>query len=165
MAMTKHAVALSVNGESFEVLVEARRTLADTLRDDLGLTGTKLGCEHGVCGACTVLVDGRAVRSCLMFAVQAKGCEIITVEGTRHRRATRLRPAGVYQEPRASVRLLHGWRANVSAFVPQKQPEPVGRRDPDGVGRQHLPLHRVPKHRQVHRGCRRSQPIAAHREL
>ena len=75
MAMTKHAVQLSVNGESFDVLLEARRTLADMLREDLRLTGTKLGCEHGVCGACTVLVDGRAVRACLMFAVQAKGCE------------------------------------------------------------------------------------------
>ena len=81
MATTKHAVGLSVNGEPSEVLVEARRTLADVLREELGLTGTKLGCEHGVCGACTVLVDGRAARSCLMFAVQAQGCEITTVEG------------------------------------------------------------------------------------
>jgi carbon-monoxide dehydrogenase small subunit len=81
MATMKHALALSVNGESFEVVVEGRRTLADVLRDDLRLTGTKLGCEHGVCGACTVLVDGWAVRSCLMFAVQAKGREITTVEG------------------------------------------------------------------------------------
>jgi aerobic carbon-monoxide dehydrogenase small subunit len=81
MATIKHAVTLSVNGDSCEVLVEARRTLADVLRDHLGLTGTKLGCEHGVCGACTVLVNGRAVRSCLMFAVQASGCEITTVEG------------------------------------------------------------------------------------
>jgi carbon-monoxide dehydrogenase small subunit len=81
MAATKHAVALSVNGQLSEVLVEARRTLADVLRDDLGLTGTKLGCEHGVCGACTVMVDGLAVRSCLMLAVQATGCEVTTVEG------------------------------------------------------------------------------------
>lgn len=81
MAAMKHAVEFTVNGVSSEVLVEARRTLADTLRDELGLTGTKLGCEHGVCGACTVLVDGQAVRSCLMFAVQAEGCEITTVEG------------------------------------------------------------------------------------
>ena len=81
MATTKHAVSLSVNGEPSEVLVEARRTVADVLREDLSLTGTKLGCEHGVCGACTVMVDGRAVRSCLMFAVQAEGCEITTVEG------------------------------------------------------------------------------------
>jgi carbon-monoxide dehydrogenase small subunit len=78
---SKQAVALTVNGETSEVLVESRRTLADVLRENLGLTGTKLGCEHGVCGACTVLLDGKAVRSCLMFAVQAQGAEITTVEG------------------------------------------------------------------------------------
>jgi aerobic carbon-monoxide dehydrogenase small subunit len=74
-------VALKVNGRSYEVRVEPRRTLADALREDCGLTGTHLGCEHGVCGACTVLVDGDPVRSCLMFAVQAEGAEIRTVEG------------------------------------------------------------------------------------
>jgi aerobic carbon-monoxide dehydrogenase small subunit len=79
--LSKQVVALSVNGIRQEVLIEARKTLADVLRDDLGLTGTKLGCEHGVCGACTVLLDGRAVRSCLMFAVQAQEAEIATVEG------------------------------------------------------------------------------------
>jgi carbon-monoxide dehydrogenase small subunit len=65
--------------------VEARRTLADFLRDDLSLTGTHLGCEHGVCGACTVLVNGDAVRSCLMFAVQAGGAEVRTIEGLSER--------------------------------------------------------------------------------
>ena len=74
-------VDLTVNGRPETCLVEARRTLADALRDDLELTGTHLGCEHGVCGACTVLVDGRSVRSCLMFAVQADGHEVTTVEG------------------------------------------------------------------------------------
>ena len=81
MATTKLGIALTVNGMPYEVFVEARRTLADVLRDDCGLTGTKLGCEHGVCGACTILVDGRAVRSCLLFAVQVEGAEITTVEG------------------------------------------------------------------------------------
>jgi carbon-monoxide dehydrogenase small subunit len=79
--MTRHKVTLHVNGERYEVEVEPRRTLADAIRDDCGLTGTHLGCEHGVCGACTVLVDGRPVRSCLMFAVQAEGASIRTVEG------------------------------------------------------------------------------------
>ena len=74
-------LALKVNGRSYEVRIEPRRTLADALREDCGLTGTHLGCEHGVCGACTVLVDGDPVRSCLMFAVQAEGAEIRTVEG------------------------------------------------------------------------------------
>ena len=76
-----HLVHLTVNGAAREVLVESRRTLADVLRHDLGFTGTHLGCEHGICGACTVLVDGVPARSCLMFGVQADGCEIRTVEG------------------------------------------------------------------------------------
>lgn len=74
-------VALEVNGKRYAVDVEARRNLADTLRDDCGLTGTHVGCEHGVCGACTVLFDGKPVRACLMFAVQAQGRPIRTVEG------------------------------------------------------------------------------------
>jgi carbon-monoxide dehydrogenase small subunit len=74
-------VAFTVNGEARTVQVEPRRTLADTLREDCGLTGTHLGCEHGVCGACTVLLDDQPVRSCLMFAVQAKGARLRTVEG------------------------------------------------------------------------------------
>jgi carbon-monoxide dehydrogenase small subunit len=72
---------LAVNGSPFDLDVEPRRTLADALREDCGLTGTHLGCEQGVCGACTVLVDGVAVRSCLMFAVQCDGAQVRTVEG------------------------------------------------------------------------------------
>jgi carbon-monoxide dehydrogenase small subunit len=74
-------IVLTVNGEDYPVRVEPRRTLADTLRDQCGLTGTNSGCEHGVCGSCTVLVDDEPVRSCLMFAVQAQGRKIRTVEG------------------------------------------------------------------------------------
>jgi carbon-monoxide dehydrogenase small subunit len=74
-------LTLNVNGRDYAVLVEPRRTLADAIRDDCGQTGTHLGCEHGVCGACTVIVDGEPVRSCLMFAVQAAGKPIRTVEG------------------------------------------------------------------------------------
>ncbi len=73
--------SFSVNGRPVEVDVEPRRTLADALRDDLGLTGTHLGCEHGVCGACTVLLDNEPVRACLLLAVQADGCQVLTVEG------------------------------------------------------------------------------------
>ena len=73
-------ITLEVNGERHRVDVEPRRTLADALREDLGLTGTHLGCEHGVCGACTVLVDDEPVRACLVFAVQAEGSAIRTVE-------------------------------------------------------------------------------------
>lgn len=78
---TTVTVSLTVNGTAHDVDVEPRTTLADCLRVHLGLTGTHLGCEHGVCGACTVLVNDRAVRSCLMLAVQADGAEIMTVEG------------------------------------------------------------------------------------
>jgi len=74
-------ITLNVNGEDHEIAVEPRRTLADALRDNCALTGTHIGCEHGVCGACTVVVDGKPVRSCLMFAVQAAGKKIRTVEG------------------------------------------------------------------------------------
>jgi aerobic carbon-monoxide dehydrogenase small subunit len=74
-------VRFTVNGHPRELRVPARRLLSDALRHDLGLTGTHVGCEHGVCGACTVLVDGRPMRSCLMFAVSAVGSEITTVEG------------------------------------------------------------------------------------
>ena len=75
------SVRFEVNGKSVEVEVEPRLTLADCLRQRLRLTGTHIGCEHGVCGACTVIVDGAAVRSCLMLAVQADGAKITTVEG------------------------------------------------------------------------------------
>ena len=78
--MKERAIRVTVNGGIHEVIVEARKTLADFLREDLGLTGTHLGCEHGVCGACTVIVDGAAVRSCLLFAAQTHGHEIQTVE-------------------------------------------------------------------------------------
>jgi len=77
----KRTVALTVNGKRYEKEVEVRVTLADFIRHYRGLTGTHLGCEHGVCGACTILLDGHSARSCLMLAVQADGHEIMTVEG------------------------------------------------------------------------------------
>ena len=76
-----YSVALTVNGTPYERSVETRMLLSDFLRHELGLTGTHVGCEHGVCGACTVLLDGESVRSCLMFAVQANGHSLTTVEG------------------------------------------------------------------------------------
>ena len=79
-AADKHSLSMTVNGNRIDLIVESRRTLADVLREDLGLTGTHLACEHGVCGACTVALDGRAVRSCLMLALQADGASVETVE-------------------------------------------------------------------------------------
>ena len=77
----KTDITLNINGRDYPIKVEPRRTLADAIREDCGQTGTHIGCEHGVCGACTVLVEGEPVRSCLMFAGQADGKEIRTVEG------------------------------------------------------------------------------------
>ena len=94
-------VEMTVNGEDRRGRVEPRRTLADFLREDCRLTGTHLGCEHGVCGACTVLVDGAAVRSCLMFAVQADGRQVTTVEGLGS-------PDGQLNPVQAAFRKAHG---------------------------------------------------------
>ena len=93
-------VEMSVNGERRHADVEDRKTLADFLREDCGLTGTHLGCEHGVCGACTVLLDGEAVRSCLLFAKQAAGHDVTTVEG--------LAPPGELSPVQQAFRDCHG---------------------------------------------------------
>src|SRR3546814_9143274 len=95
------SVRLSVNGQERSDTVEPRLTLADFLRERCHLTGTHLGCEHGVCGACTVLVDGAAVRSCLMFAVQADGSEVTTVEGIAS-------PEGELSPVQSALRGCHG---------------------------------------------------------
>jgi carbon-monoxide dehydrogenase small subunit len=79
--MSEHRIKVSVNGRDHQATVEGRRTLADFLRVDAGYTGVHLGCEHGVCGACTVIVDGEAVRACLLLAVQVDGARVTTVEG------------------------------------------------------------------------------------
>lgn len=79
--MSKHQIEVTINGRRHAADVEARVSLSDFLRDDAGYTGVHVGCEHGVCGACTVIVDGKAVRSCLMLAVQADGAQVTTVEG------------------------------------------------------------------------------------
>ena len=79
--MTRREISLHVNGEVYETVVEPRRLLVDALRDDLGLIGTKRGCDEGVCGCCTVLLDGASVKSCLILAVQARDRQITTIEG------------------------------------------------------------------------------------
>jgi carbon-monoxide dehydrogenase small subunit len=100
MAKTRN-ISLTVNGNRYESTVEVRKHLGDFLREDLELTGTHLGCEHGVCGACTVIVDGKAARSCLMLAVQADGSEIITIEGLA-------RPDGSLHPIQQAFRDRHG---------------------------------------------------------
>ena len=82
--MSEHKISVTVNGTRYERAIEGRISLVDFLRNELRLTGTHVGCEHGVCGACTVLVDGKSVRGCLMLAVQAKGRDVETIEGAAH---------------------------------------------------------------------------------
>ncbi|CPR12711.1 carbon monoxide dehydrogenase small chain CoxS_3 [Mycobacterium bohemicum DSM 44277] len=99
--MPEVPIRLSVNDSGVSARVEPRMTLADFLREKCGLTGTHLGCEHGACGACTVLLDGAAVRSCLMFAVQADGQEVTTVEGIAS-------PDGTLSAVQSALRECHG---------------------------------------------------------
>jgi aerobic carbon-monoxide dehydrogenase small subunit len=119
-------VTLTINGRVTEASVEPRLTLADFLRETCHLTGTHLGCEHGVCGACTVLVDGEAVRSCLMFAVQADGAELVTIEGIAS-------PEGELSPIQAAFRDCHGLQCgfctpgfiiSVTAFL-RDHPDPT----------------------------------------
>src|SRR2546428_40308 len=98
---TTRTVKVRVNGVAYEQTVEARKTLVDFLREDLGLTGTNVGCEHGVCGACTILMNGEAVRSCIMLAAQADGAELMTVEGLA-------KPGGELHPIQESFRDKHG---------------------------------------------------------
>ena len=124
--MTEVVVALTVNGARHQALVEPRKTLADFIRDDCVLTGTHLGCEHGVCGACTVLLDGLAVRSCLIFAVQVDGSEVTTIEGMAN-------PAGSLSRVQEAFRQAHGLQCgfctpgfvvSVTAFLAE-HPQPT----------------------------------------
>ena len=96
-------ITLTVNGQRYALSLEPRWTLADALRDHCGLTGTHLGCEHGVCGACTVLVDGLAVRACLLFAVQVAGRDVRTIEGVAQ-------PDGTFHPVQEAMRERHSFQ-------------------------------------------------------
>ncbi len=124
--MGEAVVHLTVNGQAYTGTVESRVTLADFLREECRLTGTHLGCEHGVCGACTVLVDGQAVRSCLMFALQAEGTEVTTIEGIAA-------PDGTLSAVQEAFRACHGLQCgfctpgfiiSVTAFL-RDHPDPT----------------------------------------
>ena len=121
--MDEVPVSIEVNGSMTRAFIEARLTLADFLREECSLTGTHLACEHGVCGACTVLLDGQAVRSCLMFAIQAVGSSVTTIEGLTPADGTlSLGAAGVLVEPRAAVRVLHAGLRRLCHRLLARQP-------------------------------------------
>jgi carbon-monoxide dehydrogenase small subunit len=131
--MTEDRVDVTVNGRAVAATVEPRLTLADFLRDRLRLTGTHLGCEHGVCGACTVLADGAAIRSCLVFAIQMQGVAITTVEG--------LTPDGGLSDVQEAFRAEHGLQCgfctpgfvvSVTAFL-DANPDPSVEQIRDGL--------------------------------
>jgi carbon-monoxide dehydrogenase small subunit len=139
-------VQLTVNGAAQRASVPARRLLSDFLRHDLGLTGTHVGCEHGVCGACTVLLDGRPVRSCLLLAVTADGCDVTTVEGLAE-------PDGTLSPVQQAFQDCHGLQCGyctpgflttITAGL-RETPNPTRTRRGDDR-RQSVPLHRLPEH-------------------
>ena len=143
--MPETEIVVHVNGMARRARVEPRLTLADFIRERCHLTGTHLGCEHGVCGACTVLLDGDAVRACLVFAVQADGAEVTTIEGMSG-------PDGELSPVQAAFRDEHGLQCgfctpgfvvSVTAFL-RDNPSPTDDGDPRGAVRQPVPLHRLP---------------------
>ena len=110
--MELQRIKLTVNGKTVEKAVETRKSLADFLRQDLDLTGTHVGCEHGVCGSCTVLYNGAPVRSCLMLGVQADQAAIVTVEGLANHGDAEPFAAGFQKESCLAVRFLHAGVSN-----------------------------------------------------
>ena len=150
MSEPLHETHLVVNGVPRTVSVPARRLLSDCLRHDLGLTGTHVGCEHGVCGACTVLVDGRPMRSCLLFAVGVEGAEITTVEGCRAAGGG----LGPVQQAFQDCHGLQcgfctpGFVTTITAWL-ARPPRPHRGAGPPGHRGQPLPLHRLPEHRRL----------------
>ena len=147
-------ISVTVNGSVHTSDVEPRRLLVHHLRDDVGLTGTNVGCDTSSCGACTVLVDGESVKSCTMLAVQADGCEITTIEGLAD--GTTMHPV------QAAFQEHHGLQcgfctpgmvmAAVSLLEEQPEPDRAGRAG--GHRGQPLPLHRLPQHREGRAGRR-----------
>ena len=145
--VTSRTVSVEVNGEQIELEVPTRRLLVHFIRDDLGLTGTHIGCDTGNCGACTVHVNGEAVKSCMMLAVQAEGTKIATVEGLAADGELDGAPAGVQRAPRAPVRLLHARDADERDRAARAEPAPVRGGGARGDPGEHLPLHGLREHR------------------
>ena len=145
--MAKTDITLRINGRDHAIAVEPRKTLVDAIREDCGQTGTHIGCEHGVCGACTVIVGGEAVRSCLMFAVQANGKPIRTVEG--------LADGKTLHPLQRAFMAHHGLQCGfctpgflmLAAHTLEKEPEHRRRGPARRAVVEPLPLHRLHEHR------------------
>ena len=142
--MPKHNITLRVNGDLFELAVDPWQTLVEVLREELNLTGTKVGCQTGDCGACTVLLDGQSVSSCLTLAVEADGREVVTIEGVAPKRSGTSCGAGGFCQVRGhSMRVLysrHG-HVNTASIVPHSSPQRS--RDQAGTIRESVSLYRV----------------------
>ena len=148
-------ISVEINGRAYEGDVEPRTLLSDFIRHGAGLTGTKVGCEQGVCGACTVQLDGEPVRSCLMLAVQANGRALTDRRGARRRRRAAPAPARLPRGARAPVRVLHAGLPDVDGGVPARAPGRGRGGAARGARRQPLPLHGLPRD---HRGGRARRP-------
>ena len=137
----KRMISATINGRLEEFLCTPRQTLLEVLRDVLGLTGTKEGCSNGNCGACTVLLDGRPVDSCLVLAVEIEGCRLETIEGLAE--AERLHPLqqAFLEHAGPAVRHLHAWLHHVGQGTARRTPRAVRRDDSLRSGGQSLPLH------------------------
>ncbi len=143
----KIPITLVVNGTRAKLTVAPWTTLLDALRDRLDLTGTKKGCDHGQCGACTVLVDGRRINSCLTLAVMKEGAEITTIEGLATRRRAASAAAGLHRSRCISMRLLHVGTDLLGRGPDRRGQGKDGRRNSRTHERQHLPLRRLSEHR------------------
>ena len=146
-------VSLTVNGKPASATVEGRTLLVQLLREHLGLTGTHVGCDTSQCGACVVHVDGEAVKSCTLLAVQAEGADVLTIEGVANGDTAASDAGSLPQQPRAAMRLLHARHGDERARPREEQPEPERERGPRVSRRQSVPLHRLSQHRAGdHRG-------------
>ena len=158
---TAVVISLVVNGERIEASVLPRLNLADFLREHLKLTGTHVGCEHGVCGACTVRIDGDIVRSCLMLAVQTHGAAVETIEGVSDNGEVADLQSAFRDAQCIAMRVLHAGNADGCAGSVEAIAVAGSRTDSRAPFRQLLPLYRLPGHRR----CRRGDSACAQRAL
>ena len=155
-------ITLNINGREYAVRVEPRRTLVDVIRDDCGQTGTHIGCEHGVCGACTIILDNEAVRSCLMFAVQARRQAHPHRRGTGRRRQVAPAAERLHHASWLAVRVLHAGFPDAGHQRIETNPDITDEEILEVLVVQSLPLHRLPEHHQggAQRGRRDGAPDA-----